>query len=129
MKCTYIYIYIFNIVINQYSISVRKNVLNTKHVNYSQGSARESKITLKCLINGVVGWWGGGEKFDQPRLQSAFLFVDQDQHLILVLLCKANLEYNKIFASDWLKPMLTHIYFDFYVLHSKFGFALQEAYL
>ena len=78
-----------------------------------------------------MGWWGGGgggEKFDQPRLQSAFLFVDQDQHLILVLLCKANLEYNKIFASDWLKPMLTHIYFDFYVLHSKFGFALQEAY-
>ena len=75
---------------------------------------------------GVVG--GGGEKFDQPCLQSAFLFVDQDQHLILVLLCKANLEYNKIFASDWLKPMLTHIYFDFYVLHSKFGFALQEAY-
>ena len=56
MKC----IYIFNIVINQYSISFRKNVLNTKHVNYSQGSARKSKITLKCLLNGMGEGGGGG---------------------------------------------------------------------
>ena len=57
MKCRYI----FNIVINQYSVSFRKNVLNTKHVNYSQGSARKSKITFKWLINRMGGGGGGLE--------------------------------------------------------------------
>ena len=63
----------------------------------------------------------------------AFLFVDKGEDLILVLLLKANLEHKKICASNWLKPpiftQLTHIVFGFYVLHSRFGFALQEAYL
>ena len=47
----------------------------------------------------------------------AFLWVNESEHLILVLLHKANLEHNKACASDWLKPpistLLTHIHFGF----------------
>ena len=59
----------------------------------------------------------------------AFLFVDEGEHLILALLCKANLECKEICASDWLKPISTLLSLVFYVLHCRFGFALQEAYL
>ena len=47
----------------------------------------------------------------------AFLFVNEDKHLILVLLRKVNLEQKEICASDLLKPLismlLTHIHFGF----------------
>ena len=55
--------------------------------------------------------------------------MDKGKHLILVLLCKANLECKEICASDWLIPISTLLTLAFYVLHSRFGFALQEAYL
>ena len=61
-----------------------------------------------------------------------FLFVDKGEHLILVLLCKANLERKEICASDSVKTSYIHIanpYSLWLVLHSRFGFALQEAYL
>ena len=48
---------------------------------------------------------------------------------LLALLCKANLECKEIRASDWLKPISTLLTLVFYVLHSRFGFPLQEAYL
>ena len=59
----------------------------------------------------------------------AFLFVNKGEHLILALLCKANLERKKICASDWLKSISTLLALVLHVLHSRFGFALQEAYL
>ena len=54
--------------------------------------------------------------------------MDEDEHLKLALLCKANLECNENCASDWLKPISTLLMLVFYVLRSRFGFALQEAY-
>ena len=46
-----------------------------------------------------------------------FLFVKKGEHLILVLLYKANPEHKEIYASDWLKPyipmLLIHIHFGF----------------
>ena len=62
-----------------------------------------------------------------------FLFVDEEEHLILVLLQKANVEHKEICASDCLKPpismLLTHTHSGFYVLYPRFGFTIQEAYL
>ena len=56
----------------------------------------------------------------------AFLFMDKDEHLILVLLFKANLEHKEISASNWLKPPISMLLtLVFYVLPSRFGFALQ----
>ena len=63
-------------------------------------------------------------------LPRSFLFVDKGENLMLVLSCKANLERKKICTSDWLKPLKsTMLTLFFYVLHSRFGFAQQEAYL
>ena len=59
--------------------------------------------------------------------------MEEGEHLILVLLHKANLGHKEICASDWLKPL--HLQCQpiftlvFHVLHSGFGFALQKAYL
>ena len=57
-----------------------------------------------------------------------FLFVDEGEHFI-----RLDLEHKEVCASDWLKPpissLLTRVLFSFYVLHSRSGFALQEAYL
>ena len=57
--------------------------------------------------------------------------MEKGEHLTLVLLCKANPECKEIHASDWLKsPFLSTLQtLAFYVLHSRFGFALQEAHL
>ena len=55
-----------------------------------------------------------------------FHFVDKGEHLILVLSCKANLEWKEICASDWLKPpisMLITLIFMCYIPN------LEEAYL
>ena len=49
-----------------------------------------------------------------PRV---FLFVDKGEHLILVLLCKANLEHREICASDWLKPMSMLLILAFFMLY------------
>ena len=113
-------VYIFNIVINKYSIFVRKNVLSRKHYVFTipKGVQWNLLITLTCLIN-------GNQKFDPLAL----VFVDKVEHLILVLLCKANLEYKEVCASGWLKPISTLPTLVFYVLHSRFGFALEEVYL
>ena len=50
-------------------------------------------------------------------ISRAFLFVSEGEHLILVLLYKADLEHKEICASDWLKhpisTLLTHIHFVF----------------
>ena len=71
----------------------------------------------------------GFKKFDHPHLR-VLLFVNEDEHLILVLLCKENLEHKEICATYLLKPpismLLTHIHIVFLCLHSRFGFLLQE---
>lgn len=62
----------------------------------------------------------------------AFLFVDEGEHLVFVLVYKANLECQEIWASDWLEPPISTLLsysLWVYVLHAKFGFALQEVYL
>ena len=56
--------------------------------------------------------------------------MDKGEHLMLVLLCKANLECKEVCASDWLKPLKSMLLtLVFYVLRYGFDFALQEAYL
>ena len=40
----------------------------------------------------------------------AVLFVSNDENLILILLCKENLENKKISASDWLKSNIFMFY-------------------
>ena len=71
----------------------------------------------------------GDQKFDHPCPQG-LSFVDRGEHLILVLLYKTNLECQEIPTSDWLKsPISMWLTLVFHVLHSRFGFALQEAYL
>ena len=60
----------------------------------------------------------------------SFLLVDKGEHLVFILLCKANLECKEIHASDWLKPpMPLWLTLFFYALHARFGFAIQKAYL
>ena len=91
-------------------------------VYYSQWRTREPKVTLTCLINGEI-------RNLITLVPSYFFLVNKGERLILVLLCKANLEHKEIFASDWLTPpvsmLLTHIHFVFFcVLHSRFGFVL-----
>ena len=78
-------------------------------------------ITLTSLINKQI-------RNLITLFTRAFLFKEKDEHLILVLQCKANLECKDIYASDWLKPISTLLTLFFYVLHSKFGFVLQEPY-
>ena len=81
-------------------------------------------ITLTCLINRGIR----NLIILVPRV---FLLMDKGEHLILVLLCKGNLECKEICASDWLlkPPISTLLTLVFYVLHSRFGFVLQEVYL
>ena len=80
-------------------------------------------ITLTCLVNRRIT----NLITHVPR---PLLFVEKGGHLILVLFCKANLERKEISASDWLKPRISMLLtLVFYVLHSRFGFALQEAHL
>ena len=97
---------------NKYSKFVTKKCPQYKtYVYYSHGSAREPKTTLTCLINGSENLI--------TLISKAFLFKKKGEHLILVLLCKANLEHKEICASDWLKPcisvLLTHIHFVFFL--------------
>ena len=100
------------------------SLLNTKYcVYYSHGGAWEPKITLICLINRVI--------INLITLiPKAFLFVNEDDHLVLVLLCKANLECQKICASDWLKPtsmLLMHIHFGFLCFTFQVWFCLTRS--
>ena len=48
-----------------------------------------------------IDWLGQGGKSEARNLitivSGAFLFMDKGEHFILVLLCKANLEYREIF--------------------------------
>ena len=50
-------------------------------------------ITVTCLINREI-------RNLITLVPRAFLFVDKGEQLILVLLCKANLECREICASD-----------------------------
>ena len=80
-------------------------------------------ITFTCLIN-------RGIRNLITLVPGAFLFVGKGEHLILILLCKENLEHKEICSSDWLKlPISRVLTLVFYFLHSRFGLALQEAYL
>ena len=95
----YIYRYIFNVVISKYSILLEKNVVNTTHAfTIPKGVQENLLITLTCLINTRI-------RNLITLVPRAFLFVGKGERLILVLLCKANLEHEEICASDWLKPM------------------------
>ena len=79
-------------------------------------------IAPTCLIN-------RGIRYLITLVPRAFLFVDKGEDFILVLFCKAKLERKDICASDWLKPPISmFLTLGFYVLHSRFGFVLQEAY-
>ena len=60
----------------------------------------------------------GDQKFDHSCPQG-HSFRDKGEHLILVLLCKANLECKEICASDWLKPTSTLFYIPNLALHIK----------
>ena len=114
----------FNIVIDKYSIFFRKKCPQhkTSCVYYSQRVTGEP-ITLTYLIN-------RGIRSLITVIHSAFFFVNKDGHLILVLLCKTNLECKEICNSEWLKPPIsTLLTLLFYVVLSRFGFALQEAIL
>ena len=103
---------ILNIAINKYSIFVRKKMSSIKTfcVYYSQGVTSKPKITLTCLINRVIM----NLITLIPRI---FFFVDEGKHMILALLCKANIEHRETCSSDSLKPpmslLLTHIHFVF----------------
>ena len=102
---------------------LEKNILNTLCVYYSQAGTRE------CINYSHMPNKQRDQKFDHPCPQAPF-FVEKGGHLILVLLCKANLERKEISASDWSKPPISMLLtLVFYILHSRFGFALQEAYL
>ena len=59
----------------------------------------------------------------------AFLVVDKDEYLILILLCKANLECKEICVSDWLKPISTVLALLFYNLYTFQIWFCVEAYL
>ena len=59
---------------------LEKNAFNTKHYGFTIPKGN-LLITLICLIN-----------------------RDKDENLILILLCKENLENKEISASYWLKP-------------------------
>ena len=102
---------ILNIAINKYSIFVRKKMssIKTLCVYYSQRVTSKPKITLTCLINRVI--------MNLITLIPRIFFVDEGEHMILALLCKANIEHQETCSSDWLKrPMsllLTHIHFVF----------------
>ena len=77
---------IFNIVINKYSIFVRKKVTlmqNLMCLLFPSG-CKEPKITLTYLINEFI-------RNLITLIPRVFLFMDEGEHLILVLLCKANL--------------------------------------
>ena len=69
-------------------------------------------ITITCLIH-------RGIRNLITLVPRAFLFVDKGEHLILVLLCRANLECKKICASDWLKPISTLFYIPNLAFHLK----------
>ena len=89
--------YIFNIVINKYYL-LGKNVRNTKHVfTIPRGAQGNLLITLTCLISRRI-------RNLITLVPRALLFVEKGEHLILVLLCKANLELKEISATDWLNP-------------------------
>ena len=114
-----------NVCIRNIQCLLEKNVLNTKYVYYSQGSAREPNISFLCLINERTIW--------SPSSPGCF-FLWTRVDVLLDSLRKTNLEHKEICASDWLKPPISklrnHVFFRFfYVLHSRFGFASQEAYL
>ena len=81
---------------DKYSIFVRKNVLKHYVFTISKEAQGNLLITLTWLIRGT-----GSLITLVPR---AFLFVDKSEHLILILLCKTNLERKEIRAPDWLKP-------------------------
>ena len=103
---------------------LERNVTNTKHYVFtiSKGAQGNLLITLTCLIN-------RGIRNLITLVPGAFLFVGKGEDFILVLFCKAKLERKDICASDWLKPPISMLLtLGFYVLHSRFGFALQEAY-
>ena len=87
-----------------------------------KGAQGNLLITLTWLIMGI--------RILITLVPRAFLFVDKCEDLKLVLLCKGNLEHKEIRASDWLKhPISMLIILFFHVLHSRFGFAIQKAYL
>ena len=57
--------------------------------------------------------------------------MNKVEHLVLVLICKADAEHKEIHASDWLKPLIAMLLLTlfFYVLHPRIGFVLEETYL
>ena len=78
-----------------------KNVFNTKHfvITIIKGAQGNLLMTLTCLINRRI--------WDLITLvPRAFLFVNKVEHLVLVLICKADAEHKEIHASDWLKPLI-----------------------
>ena len=101
---------------------LEKKVLNTKHCVYnSLGGGSEPINYFTCLIDMGIR--------NLITLVPRAFFVDRCENLILVLLCicKADLECKEIRASDWLKPPIsTLLALVFFILHSRFGFAYKE---
>ena len=88
-----------------------KNVFNTKHFVFTISKEAQGNllITLACLIN--RGIW------DLITLvPRAFLFVNKVEHLVLVLICKADAEHKEIHASDWLKPLIAMLLLTLFFL-------------
>ena len=63
-------------------------------------------ITVTCLINRKV-----------TLVSRIIRFVEKGEHLIMVLLCKGNLDCKEIRASDLLKPIFMSLtfFFIFYI--------------
>ena len=99
----------FNIVINYL---LERNVLDTKHYVFTipKGAQGNLLISLACLIN-------RGIRNLITIVPRAFLFTEKVEHLILVLLCNANIERKEIRAYDWLKPPISTLltFFMFYI--------------
>ena len=73
--------------------------VKSSYFQHCQGAAREPKITLACLIKSGI-----------RNLLTLILNLIPPSGLFFcgwrwtLLLCRANLEYKEICASDWLKP-------------------------
>ena len=86
------YLYIQYSIINKYSIFVKKNVLSTKHYVFTIPKGVQGNLKLLSYA------WGSENLI--TLIPSTFLFVNKDEHLILVFLCKSDQEHKEVCASD-----------------------------